>query len=244
MKLKILGLAVATVLLHGCATHSMQTATAVISKEKAAMIKDGETTKVDILAMFGEPNGFDMSFAGYGMGMGMGASRNMMRQFNRQMKDDFDDTGEREDLMHYKNCVTTSASKAGLLSGNFIIPRSSTTEVCQLFTALLDDNDVVIAHGYVDKNIISKELIDKLQPGDDKRKVVRLLAGPTAIQHSGDKDIWTYKNCISVTALRAFVPFNQNMDTRTSCQQAGLVFNKATGKLTRIMYIPWNKKPI
>ncbi len=231
MKHKLLGVAAATVLMHGCASVSTQTATAPISADVAKQIVDGQTTRFDLISLLGEPNGYSFGMEAVGM-----VPVQTSQQMNRLMKAQLGDDESTRRLMHYKNCVVKA--KASL---NIILPiaHGSRVEVCKILTALLDDNDVVIAHVYMDNNIITKEKIAKIKPKVSTRKdVILALGGPTSVTRSKNGEIYLYRNCLGSMGASNFVMYKQ--ENLQSCQQAGVAFD-ANGVVQRVNFIPWKK---
>ncbi|HID44232.1 MAG TPA: hypothetical protein EYP34_00565 [Chromatiaceae bacterium] len=205
----------------------MQTATAPISAA-ASRVVDGKTTRFDLISLFGEPNGYSMM----GNAIGMIPMQSSM-QMEKMMQ-----LGEGKDndrLMHYKDCIVTAKA-----SVNIILPigKGSRVEVCKIFTALLDDNDVVVAHVYLDNDIVTKERIARIRPGISTRKdVILALGGPTSVSKSGDREIYLYRNCIGKMGVSNFAMYDHK--NLQSCQQAGVAFDGA-GKVTKVNFIPWN----
>ncbi len=231
MKYRLLGVAVATAMMHGCASYSMQTATAPISAAVADQIVDGQTTRFDLISILGEPNGFSMGMGAVGM-VPMQRSQQMQKLMKAQLGDD----ESTRHLMHYKNCVVTAKA-----SVNIILPigHGSRLEVCKVLTALLDDNDVVIAHVYMDNNFVTKEKIAKIKPKLSTRKdVILTLGGPTSVSSSGDREIYLYRNCLGSTGVSNFGMYKQ--ENLQSCQQAGVAFD-GNGVVQRVNFIPWKK---
>jgi hypothetical protein len=231
MKLKIAGIAAVVAIMHGCASHQMQTAAAPISAAAANRVVDGKTTRFDVIAMFGEPNGYSLMGNAIGM-MPMQSSMQMERMMQKQ----FGNSDETNHLMHYKDCVLTTKA-----SVNIILPvgKGSSVEVCKVFTALLDDNDVVVAHVYLDNNIVTKKHIGRIKPNVSSRKdVIQALGGPTSINRSGNREIYLYRNCIGKMGVSSFGMYNQK--NLQSCQQAGIAFD-SSGTVTQVSFIPWNK---
>jgi len=230
MKMKMTAIAALVAIVQGCASYQMQTASAPISAAAASRIVDGKTTRFDLIAMFGEPNGYSITGA-YGA-----IPMQTSMQMNRMMKKQFGDTVEDHRLMHYKDCVMTSKASA-----NIILPiaKGSNIEVCKVFTALLNDQDTVIAHVYLDNNIVTKERVKKIKPGvSTRRDVIRALGGPTSISGSGKQEIYLYRNCIGKTGVSSFGMYDQK--NLRSCQQAGVAFDES-GTVTRVNFIPWDK---
>lgn len=225
-------LCMATIL--GCSSASFQTTTANISAEAAGQVIDGSTTKTDIITMFGEPNGF-MPTAGSG-------SVDMMRM----TKVNLGASSPYDRVMHYKNCIMKSSAQ---ISGVFSVG-AGMLEVCDTFTALLNSRDVVIAHSYIENNVINPDKLKTIKNNQSTRKdVIRTLGGPTNIVPSGNKEIYMYKNCVSKSSLNNIgIPIigglmgREAHTSRKNCQQASIVMNKSNGRVIKTNFIPFRKK--
>jgi hypothetical protein len=65
--LSIVALLTFSLFLSACFTTTIKTSTSPISAPIAKLVIDGKTTKTDIIAMFGQLNGFILSTHSYGM---------------------------------------------------------------------------------------------------------------------------------------------------------------------------------
>lgn len=220
--------------LFGCATASFQTAIANISPEVSSQVVDGATTKTEILALFGEPNGFNPTMGGGATGM------------MQMSKMALDDDNPYDRVMHYKNCIMKAKSH---ISGPFSIG-SGAMEVCDTFTALLNKQDIVIAHAYLENNLLDKEKLDSLQVGiADRKNVIRKLGGPTSIISQKGKELFIYKNCTRNNSVNNIgIPIIGGMmgreaqTNRSNCQQASIVMDKSSGKILKTNFIPFRKQ--
>ena len=231
MKFKSIILALITAALGGCASYSMQTASAPISASRASHIVDGQSTRIDVISLFGNPNGFNPS-----IGVGAVGAITMPQQYGQ-------DAPKTDNILHYKDCITTTTSKAGLIAGSFFIPRSSMVEVCKVFTALLDEHDTVVAHVYLENNLVTKEKLARIKEGVSNKQVIRTLGGPSSILPSSDNQIYIYKTCISKAAKRSWNPYQYDMKNRQSCQQATIVMDK-NSMVIKVNFIPWDDTPL
>ncbi len=173
--------------LLGCTTASFQSTSANISAEAAQQIIDGSSSRTDILALFGEPNGF--------MPTANGGAMSAMQL----TKANAGGNGSYNNIMHYKNCIMKSSSKiSGLFSFGYGV-----LEVCDTLTVLLDSQDTVIAYSYIDNNIVDADRINKIQQGVSNRiDVIRELGGPISIVPSKNKEIYLYKYCVSTNSYK------------------------------------------
>ncbi len=221
-------------ILLGCASASYQTATANISAESASQVVDGVTTKTEVLALFGEPNGFNPTMGG--------GTPDMMQMSKLTLSDD----NPYEKIMHYKNCIMKANSQ---VTGLFSVG-SGTVEVCDTFTALLDKQDTVVAHAYIESNILKPEKLKQIQQGVSSRKdVIRLLGGPNSLLQEKGKELFIYKNCITKSSLNNVgIPViggimgREAQTNRSNCQQASIVMDAATGSVLKTNFIPFRKK--
>ncbi|MES9970761.1 MAG: hypothetical protein ABW092_12075 [Candidatus Thiodiazotropha sp.] len=88
-----------TLFIAACSSYEIKSATAPISESRSNLVIDGKTTKTEIIAMFGEPNGFLPSAdntGGYG-------SQLMLGNYH-------------SNLLHYKDCTMREKSKIGIFS--------------------------------------------------------------------------------------------------------------------------------
>lgn len=221
-------------ILAGCASASYQTATANISAEAASQVVDGVTTKTEIFSLFGEPNGFNPTAGG--------GTADMMRMSKMSLSDD----SPYDKVMHYKNCIMkANANITGLFSVG-----SGTMEICETFTALLNDQDIVIAHKFLESNLLNPEKLKTIQQGvSDKSDVVLTLGGPTSLLQDKDKEIFLYKNCTTKSSLNNVgIPIIGGMmgreaqTNRSNCQQASIVMDKASGRVLKTNFIPFRKQ--
>lgn len=220
--------------LAGCASSSFQTATANISAEAASQVVDGVTTKTEIFTLFGEPNGFNPTMGG--------GTQDMMRVSKMSLNDD----SPYDKVMHYKNCIMTASAK---ILGPFSVG-SGTVEVCDTFTALVNEQDIVVAHSYVENNVLKPENVAKIQKNLSYRKdVIRALGGPGSIITQKDKELYIYKNCITKSNMNTWGGTGLGMalgkeaqTNRSNCQQASIVMDKASGKVLKTNFIPFRKK--
>lgn len=219
---KLLIISTVALLTTGCVTTEIKTATAPISQSRANMVVDGTTTKLDIISMFGSPNGS----SGFGAGMPMGMPQQAIMQGGS--------LGNSE-LMSYKDCVTSSIASAQVLSFE---NKGRGRETCKVFTALLDKNDVVIAHKYTNDNFITKEKILPIVAGKSTKKdVIKTLAGPTKVTQIKDKTLYLYKTCITKSKAGGF--FNYNISSDQDCQQATIVIDKKTNIVSKVNFLPF-----
>lgn len=225
----ILLLMLVILILSSCARSSRQTAFANISQSISDRVVDGVTTKVEVISILGKPNG------------------SLPTGNNNSMAASYVDGGAADPfkhVLHYKNCILKSASQA-----KFITTEVGNIEICDTFSALLNDDDVVIAHAYFTGNIIDNERLKKLKLNvSDKKAVIRTLGGPSNIVASGDKEVYLYETCIDKTKDRSNnpIPFGGIVDrlsgkeqrtSRRTCQQAGVVINQTTGKVLKTNFI-------
>ena len=230
-----------------CASSSYQSASAPISQDAASRVSDGVDTKTDVIAMFGSPNGF-VPTAG--------------TTFSIQNPVEIPG-----DLLGYKDCVVKSAAELdgartaagvgaaaavtvltggiGLIAAPWLAgsaTKNSTIEECQLFAALLNGDDIVIAHGYVGSNIFSAEQVAQIQEDkSSKSDVVRTMSLPTTVTHSGESEIYTYKNCfVSGGNQSSYTVHSAKRETH--CQQSSFVIDKSSGVVDRVTYIPFPEK--
>lgn len=221
-------------ILAGCASASYQTATANISAEAAAQVVDGSTTKTEIFSLFGEPNGFNPTMGG--------GTQDMMRMSKMSLSDD----SPYDKIMHYKNCIMTASAK---IMGPFSVG-SGTAEVCDTFTALVNEQDIVVAHSYVENNVLKPENVAKIQQNTSYRKdVIRALGGPNSIVIQKDKELYIYKNCITKSNMNSWGGTGLGMalgkeaqTNRSNCQQASIIMDKSSGKVLKTNFIPFRKK--
>jgi outer membrane protein assembly factor BamE (lipoprotein component of BamABCDE complex) len=212
----------ATVLLTGCNTMAYKTATAPISQARADRVVDGQTTRLDIISMFGNPNGS----SAMNMASSMMANVRVVNAPN---------TPNHSELMSYRDCTSSAIGSSQLLSFQ---AKGQGREVCKVFTALLDQNDVVIAHKYTDDNFITQDKLASITPNrSTKKDVIRTLAGPTSVTPVGDKTLYLYKTCVTKTKVGGFMTFNMNRDQ--DCQQATIVIDKKTNVVSKVNFIPF-----
>lgn len=221
-------------ILLGCTSASYQTATANISAEAASQVVDGVTTKTEIFSMFGEPNGFNPTAGG--------GTAGMMRMSKMSLSDD----SPYDKIMHYKNCIMKANAN---ITGPFSVG-SGTMEVCETFTVLLNEQEVVIAHKFLDSNILNPEKLKTIQQGVSNRKdVILALGGPNSLVQNKDKEIYLYKNCTTKSSMNNIgIPIIGGMmgreaqTNRSNCQQASIIMDKASGKVLKTNFIPFRKK--
>lgn len=206
-----------TLLLAACNSIEVKSATAPISKSRSNLVIDGKTTKTEIIAMFGQPNGFLPSAdntGGYSPQMMMG---NM-----------------HSNLMHYKDCTMTEKSRIRIFSAG----GSKLREICSVFTALLNKQDIVIAHTYLEDNFITKEKLDSINEKKSSRKdVIRNLGGPSSISTNGNDEIYIYRDCITKSKVVGFWARRNTIDK--NCQQTSIIFRKGKNRVRKITFLPF-----
>jgi outer membrane protein assembly factor BamE (lipoprotein component of BamABCDE complex) len=205
----------ATLLFAGCISHEIKSATAPISLSRSELVVDGETTKTDIIAMFGEPNGFLPSADSPGV-----------------YNPNYILGNYHSNLLHYKDCVTGETFKFGLVFGT-----GKYREKCSVFTALLNKNNIVIGHAYIADNLVTKEKLENITAKKSTRKdVIQTLGGPSSITEDGNSEIYSYRNCVTTTKTSGFaIKRHSNKD----CQLASIVFNKDKDIVQKVSYFPF-----
>jgi hypothetical protein len=226
MKKIILFLIISSVTIaSGCSFRGSTTTkviSAPISKDRSQLVVDGETTKTDIITMFGMPNGFIEGMVSYRTYATNPSQEQIYRESN---------------ILHYKDCVIVSSS-SGKGFGGFYSSGSSARMKCKVFTALLDKKDTVIAHTYLEDNTVTEEVLTEIiKNKSTKKDVVRLLGGPTSITTNGNEEIYIYKDCITTTQVRG--PFGpMNMSSDQNCQISSIVMNKKSGVVKKVNLYP------
>ena len=214
---------VTTIFITGCTTMEYKTATAPISQSRADMVVDGTTTRIDLISMFGNPNGSSS----------MNMVNNMMA--NVQVLNG-SNKNSRPEIMSYRDCTSSSVGSSQLFSFQ---AKGQARETCKVFSALLNKNDVVIAHKYINDNFITKNKLSSIAANQSTKKdVIRALAGPTSITPVGDKSLYLYKTCITKSKVGGFfTPYN--ISRNEDCQQATIVIDKNTNIVSKVNFIPF-----
>ncbi|MES9975053.1 MAG: hypothetical protein ABW094_12395 [Candidatus Thiodiazotropha sp.] len=211
--------------LSGCASRvSTKVMSTPISESRAQLVNDGQTTKTDILTMFGNPNGF---IQGTTSQQGLVAQSEYMNQ--------------KQNVMHYKDCVIKSSGKRGFLG--LTGSSGSARLICKVFTALLNKKDIVIAHAFIEDNQITKEKLSEIVPNKSSRKeIIRQLGGPSSITINGSNEIYMYKDCITNSqhgGIFSMFRGKELVNSGQSCQQTSIVVNKKTGVVKKVSYFPY-----
>jgi outer membrane protein assembly factor BamE (lipoprotein component of BamABCDE complex) len=200
----------------------MKAMSAPISESRAQLVKDGQTTKTDILTMFGNPNGY---IQGTTSQQGIDAQAAYLQQI--------------QNVMHYKDCDLISSSKVWFMGAG----SGSGRVICKVFTALLNKKDIVIAHAFIEDNQITKDKLSGIIPKKSSRKeVIRLLGGPSTITINSSDEIYMYEDCISNTQTGGvFSMFRgkELMKSDNNCQQTSIVLNGNSGIVKKVSYFPY-----
>lgn len=254
-KLCVATLFISAMITSGCATSEFQTSTAPISQATASQIIDGKDTKTDIIAMFGAPNGLNGQSVYSGGGAGVGYAGYMNASYYSAIPGQGNNQNS-DDLLTYKNCTVKTAAeldamKTAAASAASVVTfglsslafgggmKNSTVEECKMLAVLLDDNDIVRAHGYVDTNIFSPDRVNQIVQGKStKADIVRTMTVPNSITDAGDDEILTYKNCLSQGTSGWSTLKNTDVQ-KSLCQQASFIINKSTGLVDRVTHIPF-----
>lgn len=214
MKISFLVLS-AVVVLSGCAKMSMdyKTSSAPISQVKANQVIEGKTTKTDLIAMFGVPNGIGQ----------MGRVQTVMQP--------------NSNIISWSDCTVGSRGR----DASWSVAKAVGQESCKVLSVLLDDRGIVKASGYTNDYLITEAKAHSIKPNvSNKADVVRLLAGPTSITPSGSDDIWVYKNCRNEAKhTGSFMALNNRFEQIQKCQQASFVIAKTSGVVTKVFFSPF-----
>jgi hypothetical protein len=201
----------------------MKAMSAPISESRAQLVKDGQTTKTDILTMFGNPNGY---IQGTTSQQGIDAQAAYLKQI--------------QNVMHYKDCDLISSSKVGFMG---LTSSGSGRVICKVFTALLNKKDIVIAHAFIEDNQITKDKLTGIIPKNSSRNVIiRLLGGPSSITINGSDEIYMYEDCITNSQTGGvFSMFRgkELMKSDKNCQQTSIILNGNSGIVKKVSYFPY-----
>jgi hypothetical protein len=214
-------------IINGC-THSMsiKAMSAPISESRAQLVIDGKTTKTDILTMFGNPNGFIQGMQGQ---QGYDARSAYLNQ------------NQSQNIMHYKDCIIKSNSKVGFMG--FASSSGTGRFICNVFTALLNNKDIVVAHSYIEDNQITNDKLSAIIPHKSTRKnVIQQLGGPSSITITKNDEIYIYKDCLTQSQQRGMLGMfrgKELMSTNENCQQTSIVLNKKTGTVNKVSFYPY-----
>jgi outer membrane protein assembly factor BamE (lipoprotein component of BamABCDE complex) len=212
-------------LLSGCTAQvAMKSMTAPISESRTQLVKDGQTTKTDILTMFGSPNGFIQGVTG---------QQGFIPQSSH--------LNTKQNIMHYKDCVIKGSGSGGFLG--FSSKSGAARHKCKVFTALLNEQDVVVAHAFIEDNQVTAEKLSVIKPNKTSRKdVIRQLGGPSVVTTNNNDEIYLYKDCIhkgKSSGLFSMLKGNNITSTDESCQQASIVINIKTGVVKKVDFYPY-----
>ena len=141
----------------------------------------------------------------------------------------------RSEIMSYRDCTSYSVGGSQLLSFQ---AKGQARETCKVFSALLNKNDVVIAHKYTNDNFITKNKLSSIVVNQSTKKdVIRALAGPTSVTPVGDKNLYLYKTCVTKSKVGGF--FTYNISRNEDCQQATIVIDKNTNIVSKVNFTPF-----
>ena len=221
---KIILVSLGILSITACATNTStyKTSSASISQARSNLIIDNESTRTDVLSIFGSPNGFTPSFS-------TAASTTYTS----------DSLTGPDYLMFYKDCeVGGSGQSLGQISAS-----SQAIETCSVFTAILDESDIVTYHVFIEDNLVTADKISLInQDTSNLRDVVQILGGPASILESGNSIIYSYANCVRTQSVRktGFFSLSSQINTDTDCQEASVVFDKQF-VVQKANFIPFSK---
>ncbi len=211
-----------TFTLSGCfatASQNVKLTSADLSQDKAALIIDNQSTRADVLSLFGSPNGFTP-------GLNSGGTTFTAESIKGP-----------DYMLHYKDCEIGSKGRGV----NLFTAAGTAVEKCSVFTAIVNKQDVVTSSAYHPDNLVTEQKISKLQPNKSTLKdVIKALGGPTQVIKSGKSVVYKYSNCERTNVISKN-PFNFSQRQDVKCQKASVILNGNDFVVQKVNFFPIKK---
>lgn len=211
-----------TTLISACVVSpgmNMQTESGTpINVQNANKLVKMKSTKMDVIELFGMPN---TSSGMPQMPAGMSGMPGMP-QGNTGIA-----TGS-DEIYSYKHCKTGTSDQGFKVITPLDAFKTNTiavTEQCEQLVVLIGKNEVVKTYAYFGDDPVVQENVGKIVKGKSKKiDVIEDVGSPSAIQVSGNDEVYTYKSCIGSVQSSTF----GGIQSKQNCKQLTVILDKST----------------